>query len=332
MFVIFCFLLMIRVGCTTDDQTFKIKSVAAQQNVTLECPREKSLDTSQYLYWIRIISGHQLEFLGGTYGFDYGEVNQTPHFTTKQEPGTFILHIHQTQINDTGLYYCIRTSWNNMTFLRGVFLEVKGPQSSISSIIQAPPSDAVHPGESVSLQCSVLSDSEKKTCSEDYRVHWFRAGSHQSHPSFIYTHGGKAECGNSSQKCFYNFSKKVNVSDAGTYYCAVAACGEVMFRNGAKLDKKDSNKRPLNHTEIALCFVCVALAASVTVSVYLIWTIKKRNCNCGAEPASSDQQRDEASLTYSAPTFNRRKVTKAERGNTHSAQKETVYTDVRFHH
>uniref|UniRef100_A0A672IR67 Ig-like domain-containing protein n=1 Tax=Salarias fasciatus TaxID=181472 RepID=A0A672IR67_SALFA len=299
MFVIFCFLLMIRVGCkyllkrTTDDQTFKIKSVAAQQNVTLECPREKSLDTSQYLYWIRIISGHQLEFLGGTYGFDYGEVNQTPHFTTKQEPGTFILHIHQTQINDTGLYYCIRTSWNNMTFLRGVFLEVKG-KSSISSIIQAPPSDAVHPGESVSLQCSVLSDSEKKTCSEDYRVHWFRAGSHQSHPSFIYTHGGKAECGNSSQKCFYNFSKKVNVSDAGTYYCAVAACGEVMFRNGAKLDKKgkiriffsgkivfkfekkkrimmiecisfpDSNKRPLNHTEIALCFVCVALAASVT--------------------------------------------------------------------
>uniref|UniRef100_A0A672IQL8 Ig-like domain-containing protein n=1 Tax=Salarias fasciatus TaxID=181472 RepID=A0A672IQL8_SALFA len=251
---------------------------AAQENVTLTCPREKRLDDEK-LYWIRIISGHQPEFLGRTFVFDYEEVNQTPHFTTKQGPGTFILHIHQTQISDTGLYYCIGAE----TFLCFTLCP-PGPQSSISGIIQAPPSAAVHPGESVSLQCSVLSDSEKKTCSEDYRVHWFRAGSHQSHPSFIYTHGNNAECGNSSQKCFYNFSKKVSVSDAGTYYCAVAACGEVMIGNGAKLDIKgkvriffsgkivfkfekkkrrimmiecfsfpDSNKRPLNHTEIALC-------------------------------------------------------------------------------
>uniref|UniRef100_A0A672IQM7 Ig-like domain-containing protein n=1 Tax=Salarias fasciatus TaxID=181472 RepID=A0A672IQM7_SALFA len=255
-----------------------IKSVAAQQNVTLTCPR--SFGVKDLLFWLRIISGHQPEFLGGTYAFDLNKVTQTTHFTTKQGPGTFILHINHTQINDTGLYYCIRTSKTNMTFLRGVLLKVKGPQSSISSIIQAPPSAAVHPGESVSLQCSVLSDSEKKTCSEDYRVHWFRAGSHQSHPSFIYTHGDNVECGYSSQKCFYNFSKKVNVSDAGTYYCAVAACGEVMFGNGTNVDIKG---------------------------------------------------KDEASLTYSAPTFSRRKVTKAERGNTHSAKKETIYSDVRFH-
>uniref|UniRef100_A0A672IN49 Ig-like domain-containing protein n=1 Tax=Salarias fasciatus TaxID=181472 RepID=A0A672IN49_SALFA len=194
-----------------------MKSVAAQQNVTLTCPR--TFPHKANLFWIRIISGHQPEFLGGTYGFDYEGVHQTRHFTTKQEPGTFILYINQSQISDTGLYYCIGTETLEMTFVRGVFLKVK---------------------KSVSLQCSVLSDSEKKTCSEDYRVHWFRAGSHQSHPDFIYTHGGNAECGNSSQKCFYSFSKKVSVSDAGTYYCAVAACGEVMFGNGAKLDIKDS--------------------------------------------------------------------------------------------
>ncbi|XP_029973144.1 uncharacterized protein LOC115406961 isoform X4 [Salarias fasciatus] len=289
MFVMFGFLLMIAVGCCATDQNFEIKSVAPQQNVTFTCPR--TFDYQEKVYWIRIISGHQPEFLGGTIGYDSSEVNQTPHFTTKQELGNFILNIHQTQINDTGLYYCILTTiLTDMIFLRGVFLTVQGAQSSISGIFQAPPSAAVHPGESVSLQCSVLSDSEKKTCSEDYRVHWFRAGSNQSHPSFIYTHGGNAECGNSSQKCFYNFSEKVNVSDAGTYYCAVAACGEVMFGKGAKLDSKDFNTRPLNHTEIALYIVCVALAASVTVSVYLIWTIKKINCKSDAQPASSDQQ------------------------------------------
>ncbi|XP_029973157.1 uncharacterized protein LOC115406985 [Salarias fasciatus] len=330
MFVIFGFQLMIAVGCCATAQNFEIKSVVPQQNVTFTCPR--TLSHQEKVYWIKIISGHQPEFLGGTISYDSSDVNQTPHFTTKQGPGTFILHINQIQINDTGLYYCIHTSWTNMTFLRGVFLIVQGPQSSISGIIQAPPSAAVHPGESVSLQCSVLSDSEKKTCSEDYRVHWFRAGSHQSHPSFIYTHGDNAECGNSSQKCFYNFSKKVNVSDAGTYYCAVAACGEVMFGNGTKLDIKDRNRRTLTNTEIALWIVCIALAISVTLSVYLIWTIKKINCKSDAEPASSDQQTDEAVLTYSAPTFSRRKVTKSERGNTHSVQEETIYTHMLVHH
>ncbi|XP_029963967.1 uncharacterized protein LOC115400309 [Salarias fasciatus] len=324
MFVIFGFLLMIAVGCCTTDQNFEMKSVAAQQHVTLTCPRK--IGHKANLFWIRIISGHQPEFLGGTYGFDYEGVHQTRHFTTKQEPGTFILYINQSQISDTGLYYCIRTETLEMTFVRRVFLMVKGPQSSISGIFQAPPSAAVHPGESVSLQCSVLSDSENKTCSEDYRVHWFRAGSHQSHPSFIYTHGDNAECGNSSQKCFYNFSKKVSASDAGTYYCAVAACGEVMFGNGAKLDIKGWNQ-----TEIALCIVCVALAVSVTVSVYLIWTRKKQDGS--GEPDSSDQQRDEASLTYAAPTFSKSKVTKENKNkrNTHSAQKDTIYTDVRVH-
>ncbi|XP_029972993.1 uncharacterized protein LOC115406848 isoform X5 [Salarias fasciatus] len=303
MFVTFCFLLMIRVGHSTDDQTFETKSVAAQQHATLECPREKLLNSDK-LYWIRIISGHQPELLGRTTVLDDERVHKTPHFTTKQENEIFILHIHQTQINDTGLYYCIRTSWDSITFLRGVFLNVEGPQSFVYRIIQAPPSVAVHPGESVSLQCSVLSDSEKKTCSEDYRVHWFRAGSHQSHPSFIYTHGDNKECGKSSQKCFYSFSKKVIVSDAGTYYCAVAACGEVMFGNGTKVDIKN-----WNHTEIALCIVCAALAASVAVSVCLIWINKKKNCNNDGEPDRSNQQRDEASLAYSAPTFNRKKVT-----------------------
>ncbi|XP_029973085.1 uncharacterized protein LOC115406914 isoform X5 [Salarias fasciatus] len=266
MFVTFCLLLMIRVAGSSDDQMFDIKSVAAQQNVTLTCPR--SFGVKDLLFWLRIISGHQPEFLGGTYAFDLNKVTQTTHFTTKQGPGTFILHINHTQINDTGLYYCIRTSKTNMTFLRGVLLKVK-----------APPSAAVHPGESVSLQCSVLSDSEKKTCSEDYRVHWFRAGSHQSHPSFIYTHGGKAECGKSSQKCFYSFSKKVSVSDAGTYYCAVAACGEVMFGNGAKLDIRESKEEDLKRANTALYSLGAAFVASMIVSVCLIWTNEKKDCH-----------------------------------------------------
>ena len=117
-----------------------------------------------------------------------------------------------------------------------------GPEPDITAITQDFPSDPVHPGDSVTLQCSVLSDSENKKCPEEHRVYWFRAGSDESHPSFIYAHGNSGdECEKSPetrspQKCVYNFSKNISSSDAGTYYCAVATCGEVLFGNGTKLE------------------------------------------------------------------------------------------------
>ena len=69
---------------------------------------------------------------------------------------------------------------------------------------------------------------------------WFRAGSDESDLGVIHSHGG-AECetsleARSPQKCIYSFSKNVSSPDAGTYYCAVATCGKVLFGNGTKLD------------------------------------------------------------------------------------------------
>ncbi|GLD70445.1 uncharacterized protein AKAME5_002176300 [Lates japonicus] len=69
------------------------------------------------------------------------------------------------------------------TIKRKTFDCYKGPEPDITAIVQVPPSDPVHPGDSVTLQCSVLSDSEKKTCPGDHSVYWFRTGSEESHPS-----------------------------------------------------------------------------------------------------------------------------------------------------
>ena len=93
----------------------------------------------------------------------------------------------------------------------------------------------------MTLQCLVLSNPENKKCPGDHSVFWFRAGSAESHPNLIYALGNRDYCEKSSeagslQKCFYSFSKNVGPSDAGTYYCAVASCGEIIFGNGAKLN------------------------------------------------------------------------------------------------
>ncbi|XP_071313368.1 basement membrane-specific heparan sulfate proteoglycan core protein-like, partial [Trachinotus anak] len=232
--------LTVFLGCT-DDLIFETKTVNVGEDVKLNCTRQTS-DHNAKLFWIRLVSGKCPETLGKTFSFDYDGVNKTPRITAKQEPGTFLLHIREAELSDTGLYYCIKVKRLDMEFLTGTFLRIKGPEPDITTIIQVPPSDPVRPGDSVTLQCSVLSDSEKKTCPGDHSVYWFRAGADESQPSLIYAHGNSGDiCEKSpevqsTQKCVYNFSKTITSSDAGTHYCAVATCGEILFGNGTKVD------------------------------------------------------------------------------------------------
>uniref|UniRef100_A0A8C7FCB2 Ig-like domain-containing protein n=1 Tax=Oncorhynchus kisutch TaxID=8019 RepID=A0A8C7FCB2_ONCKI len=114
--------------------------------------------------------------------------------------------------------------------------------SHYHTVVQRPVSDPVHPGHSVTLQCTVLSE----TCTGEHSVCWFRAGSGESHPGVIYTSGNKSgECKKSPEtpspthSCVFSLSKNnLSPSDAVTYYCAVATCGEILVGNGTKLDAK----------------------------------------------------------------------------------------------
>ncbi|XP_047441780.1 signal-regulatory protein beta-2-like, partial [Mugil cephalus] len=282
MLVILYLLPMITVGRCTDDLTFATETVDVGGDVNLTCPRPETLDEyKSTLYWIRLVSGNWPEFLGGTYGFKFDDgVNKTPHIRAKQEPGAFVLHISQTRLSDTGVYYCIKVKSLHMTFLNGTFLRIKGPEPDITAVIQVSPSDPVHSGDSVSLQCSVLSDSEDKTCPEDHRVYWFRAKSDESHPSLIYAHQNNTDrCERSpethSQKCVYSFSKNISSSDAGTYYCAVASCGEIIFGNGTKLNIKALEMWDLEKANIIVFLLCAVLTTSLIVIAFLIYTIKK---------------------------------------------------------
>lgn len=92
--------------------------------MTLTCTRQKESEGTWF--WIRLVSGHLPEVLGGTFDFDYHGVNEIPRIITKQGPGTFLLHISETQRSDTGVYYCINVDLLNMKFLNATFLRIKG--------------------------------------------------------------------------------------------------------------------------------------------------------------------------------------------------------------
>ncbi|KAM8732380.1 signal-regulatory protein beta-2-like [Acanthopagrus schlegelii] len=343
MLIVFCSLLMLRVGRCTDDLNFEMMTVEVGHNVTLTCARHDSLLSTFNLFWIRLVSGNMPELLGGTHSFDFDGVDKTSRITAKQGNGTFILHISKAQLSDTGLYYCVTVKNLHMTFVGGTFLRIQGPEPDVTAVIQLPPSDPVHPGDSVTLQCSVLSESQNKPCPGNHSVFWFRAGSDESHPSFIYFHGNSgAECetsheARSPQKCVYSFSKKVSSSDAGTYYCAVATCGEILFGNGTKLDIEGLNMWNLQMATIVVFLLCAALVISLIVISYLSYTMKKKSCGCctdavvetNASDGQQSQQRDEESLTYSAPTFTKRKPRKADRKTVKPAEAETTYSDIR---
>uniref|UniRef100_A0A3Q2DCR4 Ig-like domain-containing protein n=1 Tax=Cyprinodon variegatus TaxID=28743 RepID=A0A3Q2DCR4_CYPVA len=238
-------------------------------------------------YWIRLVSGKWPEFLRATFN-SMDDISKIRHIQAKQDRGEFLLEINEAWQNDTGLYYCIKVRQLDFSFVKGTLLKIE----DVNVVLQNPSFGPHHAGNPEALQCSVLSNSERSTCPADNRVYWFRAGSDDSHPSLLYLQGNSLdECEKSLeapsiQKCFYNFSETV---DPGTYYCAVAACGQILFGSGAKLN---------------------GMWRSLLYNNY-------------------DKNRNEDILIYSAPTFKRNKDKKVERRNVKPMVEETVYTDVK---
>ncbi|XP_036932353.1 uncharacterized protein LOC119007091 [Acanthopagrus latus] len=314
MLIIFCVALVFTAGRCTADRSFVNKTVGVGEDVTLTCRRQSSL--SGVLFWIRLVVGSFPEVAAATYTFDGSSVHTSSRFKAKQEPGTFVLYITKAELSDAAFYYCQQVIELRATFLNKTFLNITEPE--VTAITQDSLSAPVRPGDSVTLQCSVLCE----TCPGGHSVFWFRAGSDESDLGVIHSHGG-AECetsleARSPQKCIYSFSKNVSSSDAGTYYCAVATCGKVLFGNGTKLDTEANVKVSgrSQRTSTVLALLCSALALSLLVIASLTYAVRKKRCHCCKAAAAvlqtkaasttddqHSQRTDEDSLIYAAPNF-----------------------------
>ncbi|XP_045578536.1 immunoglobulin alpha-2 heavy chain-like [Salmo salar] len=180
------------------------------------------------------------------------------------------LTISKTETGDSARYYCSTTAIYELTFGEGTVLIVKDSESNSMSVLQQPVSESVQPGDSVTLNCTIHTE----TCVGEHSVYWFRRGSGESRPGIIYTHGDRSdqcekssEAGSPTQSCVYNLPKRnLSLSDAGSYYCAVASCGEILFGNGTQLDIEDLHTQmrilvliSIIRTGVLLCFICILL-------------------------------------------------------------------------
>ncbi|KAM7417264.1 hypothetical protein PAMA_017084 [Pampus argenteus] len=258
---------------------------------------------------------------------------------------TSTLTILRTIQEDEAVYHCAVYTWNKDMW-SGTYLSLKenAQRTAEYTVVQLPTgSNPVYPGATVNLQCSVLSDSEHNTCPG--QVHWFRLNG--AHPDIIYIDGNshdqcdkRPDTYSSPKSCVYHFSKNVNMFDAGTYYCALATCGRIIFGNGTKLDIEGSFG-DLKKADVILLVLCAVLAISVIVIAFLIYTISKNKCDgCNAAVSldkrhanitggQKNMQRDEDSWIYSAVIFTMMKPCSDGERDAKAVERERAYAAVK---
>ncbi|XP_021470677.1 uncharacterized protein LOC110531681 [Oncorhynchus mykiss] len=209
----------------------------------------------------------------------YQEFKNNPRFSVEGGQGKNNLMIADVELSDSGTYYCGSSYGNNLEFGKGVILIIKGSDSRNMIILQQPVSESIQPGDSVTLNCTVHTE----TCVGEHSVYWFRHGSGESHQGIIYTHGDRSdqcekspEAGSTTQSCVYNLPKRnLSLSDAGTYYCAVASCGEILFGNGTKLGVEDCGVDPQMEILVLLSIIRSGILLCCLIIIIIVYITRK---------------------------------------------------------
>uniref|UniRef100_A0A3B1JF64 Ig-like domain-containing protein n=1 Tax=Astyanax mexicanus TaxID=7994 RepID=A0A3B1JF64_ASTMX len=217
-------------------------------NISLNCIFSSS--TASIAAWLQQTPGGKPLLIASAYHFNpvlyHNGFDKSNRFIAWRETNSFTLNISNAEPSDSATYYCAVIHYTDV---------------AVGDWTVSPPvSDPVQLGGDTTLQCSILTDNS----AGDHSVYWFRHGSGESDPGIIFTHGNSSDqCKKSSetvsptQSCIYKLPKNnLSLSDAGTYYCAVAACGEIIFGKGTKLDFEDiDNYSNNNVTTGEVCIV-----------------------------------------------------------------------------
>ncbi|XP_014880143.1 uncharacterized protein LOC106943473 [Poecilia latipinna] len=214
-------------------------------NLTLQCFYENVVDAR--FYWYRQNLGQKPRLVSTYYKYDknatfHDEFRDSPRFELETTKGKNHLKIRDLRISDSALYFCASSYLYRLDFAEGTMVYVEQTGSKLKTSVYQSALETIQPGGSVTLNCTV----QTGTCSREHSVYWFK-NSEVSEPGLIHSQGGENKrCNNKTSagthSCVYKLPiSKLDASHAGTYYCAVASCGHILFGKGTKLDLKDTN-------------------------------------------------------------------------------------------
>ncbi|XP_024661608.2 uncharacterized protein LOC101466050 [Maylandia zebra] len=218
-------------------QLISLTVVDLGDNVTFGC--EVSEKEFKSLHWYKQSLGHLPQSVASVIldKITLSDAFKDSRFTLNKD----IFTIRNVSKEDEATYFCqTRTTYSQM-FSNGTFLAVKDDNHQKSVYVkQNPEKESVRLGDSVTLECSVLSKNKEKAlqCPDDHRAYWFRAGSESFAPNIIYPLVNNSDEA-LKRRCVYSLTKTIqNSSDIGTYYCAVVTCGEILLGEGTKVETR----------------------------------------------------------------------------------------------
>uniref|UniRef100_A0A3B4CW08 Ig-like domain-containing protein n=1 Tax=Pygocentrus nattereri TaxID=42514 RepID=A0A3B4CW08_PYGNA len=215
-----------------------VVSAAPGETVTLNCPSVGDSDADVRMWYKQRLEHAPLE-VGSKFKTKDSIISapfDKSRFKIERTAQNVSLSIERVTKGDEGMYFCAAAGEKTMNFSTATFLAVTGSRTILLYQLFLT-WGSVSPRESVTLQCTVLSEIR----AADLRVLWFRAAAGQSFPEIIYTHQNSSsrqcEISSSTSCSLYEFSKNIlDHHHTGTYYCAVEACGKIIFGNGTSVE------------------------------------------------------------------------------------------------
>ncbi|XP_035375640.1 uncharacterized protein LOC113569116 isoform X2 [Electrophorus electricus] len=250
---------------TSDISELQMKTVKHGDNITIKCDLNMAEENKNiYLAWYKQNFGKLPENIVRSFGDNkkcrFEPAFNSGHFSINVD-GVFDLSINEIKEDDVGTYLCGKTSTSTTEFVSGALLMFEAEKNVHSALTKM----VIRRGESTMMQCSVQADTS--SCVGNYSVYWFKHG--ESDPGIIYTHVDssdqcekRSEAGYSTQSCVYKLPKmNLSLTNTGTYYCAIVACGKIIFGNGIAVEAASEEN---NH------WIVIALAASTIILVIMV--------------------------------------------------------------
>ncbi|XP_048041410.1 uncharacterized protein LOC125265318 [Megalobrama amblycephala] len=317
----FILLLSSTIFCFTDVDVVQddLKIVQAGEDVNLTCNFSELLDSTVWFKQTAERKSFQIVSLylnqQPSWNKDFEKMNR---FNVIGGDGHFNLTILNTNPSDSATYYCVVTSYYSIGMGAGTRLLVR--DAAVAQItLQQSLIDTLYPGDSVNLQCSIFTES----CAGEHSVYWFRQSSGDSQ-GVLYTKGERnGQCNKSSepqtQSCVYNLLKSnISHSDTGIYYCAVAACGEILFGKGTQLNFRVSGDENLTLALGILNFIFLALVVFLGIKL----------CRGQNKVSTPQESQNEDTMNYAAISF-AQKPLNSRRTKSKIIQDQSLYAQVR---
>uniref|UniRef100_A0A3P8W692 Uncharacterized LOC103391489 n=1 Tax=Cynoglossus semilaevis TaxID=244447 RepID=A0A3P8W692_CYNSE len=226
------------ITATVDQQNVRLISAIVGEDLTLACVVDHS---DVQFFWYRQRLGRKPQIICSVYSFQevakfHHEFKDNPRFRLEKKDDQMNLRIADAQPTDSATYFCMSGRDVVMEFKEAITVRVEKSRLTVHSVVHQPQFENFQPGGSVNLSCTVHPGS----CDGEHSVYWFlSSGEHQ--PGLLYTSGGRSDqCekkpNTQTHTCVYNLP--LNISNSGTYYCAVASCGHILFGKGTKVESQ----------------------------------------------------------------------------------------------